>query len=558
MQSPGATVIPLIVSSDKTLLTLFRGKTAYPIYLTIGNIPKEIRRKPSRHAQMLIGYLPTSKLEAIQNKTARRRALVNLFHSCVQHVLGPISHYGETGIAMLSGDGVWRRCHPIFACFVGDYPEQALVTCTYYGRCPKCLVPPDQLGELHLFPSRDHNGAVEIYLMADGDVRAFHAVCREKKLKPAFHPFWETFPLVDIYLSITPDILHQLLQGVMKHLISWLASPRAFGPAQIDARCRSTPPNHHITLFSKGITTLSRISGKEYKAICGILLGLIVDLPLPHGQAPTRVLRAARALLDFLFLAQFTSHTSDTIHRLVDSLARFHENKDVFVELGIRAHFNIPKFHSLIHYASSITLFGTTDNYNTEQTERLHIDFAKEAYRATNRKDEVSQMTTWLDRREKVQRHSEFIKWRQDHDQLFVPRALPVGPPRPGVRSLKMALHPTVKAVSFSDIVGKYGAHYFQDALADFIARLNHPNASKRELKAHSANTLLPFRAVAVFHKIKFTSKCDSDTSASDTIDAIHVRPEQSDPRGRIIPGRFDTILVRGQQDIVNGKDGKF
>jgi len=42
------------------------------------------------------------------------------------------------------------------------------------------------------------------------------------------------FPLVDIYLSITPDILHQLLQGVMKHLISWVTSLGAFGPAEID------------------------------------------------------------------------------------------------------------------------------------------------------------------------------------------------------------------------------------------------------------------------------------------------------------------------------------
>jgi Plavaka transposase len=55
---PGATVIPIILSSDKTLLTLFRSKMAYPVYMTIGNIPKDIRRKPSQCAQILIGYIP--------------------------------------------------------------------------------------------------------------------------------------------------------------------------------------------------------------------------------------------------------------------------------------------------------------------------------------------------------------------------------------------------------------------------------------------------------------------------------------------------------------------
>ncbi len=57
-----------------------------------------------------------------------------------------------------------------------------------------------------------------------------------------------------------------------------------------------------------------------------------------------------------------------------------------------------------------------TDNYNTEQSEHLHIDFAKNAYYASNHKDEYPQMTLWLERREKVQQHAKFIEWRQqDH-----------------------------------------------------------------------------------------------------------------------------------------------
>lgn len=109
---PGATVVPIIISSDKTQLTLFRGKTAYPVYLTIGNIPKDIRRKPSCRAQMLIAYIPTTKLEGIPNKAGRRRTITNLYHACMRVILDPIAAYGETGIEMVGGDGIWRRCHP--------------------------------------------------------------------------------------------------------------------------------------------------------------------------------------------------------------------------------------------------------------------------------------------------------------------------------------------------------------------------------------------------------------------------------------------------------------
>ena len=147
----------------------------------------------------------------------------------------------------------------------------------------------------------------------------------------------------------------------------------------------------------------------------------MVDLTLPGGQLPTRILRAVRALLDFVYLAQFQCHTINMIHCLEDSLTHFHENKAIFTDLGIRGHFNIPKFHSLIHYGTSITLFGTMDNYNTEQMECLHIDFTKNVYRVTNFKDELPQMTTWLNRREKIQEHAAFIKWLEDHDQHTTP-----------------------------------------------------------------------------------------------------------------------------------------
>ena len=534
---PGATVVPVIVSTDKTLLTQFRDRMAYPIYMTIGNIPKAIRRKPSHHAQVLIGYIPVTKLAGISNKTSRRRALANLFHACMDHALGPIRPYGETGVAMMSGDGVWRRCHPVFAVFVGDYPEQALVACTYNGRCPKCTVLPEQLGEYETFPPRVPSTAIDTFRLADSDLRRFHVVCHESGLKPVFHPFWEALPFTNIFVSITPDILHQMLQGMMKHLIRWVI--RIFGAAGVDARCRVIPPNHRTMLFPKGISTLSRVTGKEHKKMCAILLGLIVDLPVPGGHDSSRILKAVRSLLDFLYLSQYQCHTSGSITQLEESLAAFHQFKEVFFDFGVRKHFKIPKLHSLSHYASSIRMFGTTDNYNTEQSERLHIDLTKNAYRATNHKDEYAQMTIWLERREKLQRHVEFINWKQ---QNYLPGRswTHTGPPRARSLSPKMAWHPSSKAVSWDDLHHRYGAVEFQDALADFLAQANNPGLSRRqELRRHAANTLIPFCAVPVFHNIKFTD------GSTEIVDSVHARPEQKDTHGRIIPSRFDTALVQ-------------
>ena len=269
---------------------------------------------------------------------------------------------------MMSGNGIWCQCHPILANFISNYLEQVLVTCTFSGWCPKCEVPCDQLGDYDTFSSCNHRKACETYALADGNVCPFYSACRESGIKPIAYPFWESLLHTNIYISITPDVLHQLLQGVMKHVIAWLSNLLIFRPQGIDAWCHLMPPNHQITLFPRGITSLSRVLGKEHKNMCRVLLGLIIDLPLAGGSSSARVLRAVRRLLNFLYLAQLPSQTHDMVSHLERLLVTFHENKDIFIDLGVQQHFNIPKFHSLLHYSLSILLFGTTDNYNTKQT----------------------------------------------------------------------------------------------------------------------------------------------------------------------------------------------
>ncbi|KAL1711664.1 hypothetical protein EV715DRAFT_177417, partial [Schizophyllum commune] len=143
----GATLALLIVTSDKTQLTNFSGGiSAYPVYLTLGNIPKAIRRKPGMHACVLIAYLPTSKVTShtISVQEARNRQ-ARLFHEVMRHVFGPLVDAGRAGIEMAGGDGVVRRVHPVLAAYVADYPEQCLVTCSKSGTCPKCQCPSEKL-----------------------------------------------------------------------------------------------------------------------------------------------------------------------------------------------------------------------------------------------------------------------------------------------------------------------------------------------------------------------------------------------------------------------------
>ena len=177
----------------------------------------------------------------------------------------------------------------------------------------------------------------------------------------------------------------------------------------------------------------------------------------------------------------------------------------------------------------------------------------KDTYRATNHKDEYPQMTTWTERHEKVEQHVAFIKWWQQAGQKGSQLSRLIGPPIPMPHSVKMARNPSTKAASFDDLTWKYGAIDFQDVLVDFIAQINRPGASAAARKTLAADTLIPFRSVPVFHKIKFTSK-----GTSEVIDAVHVWPEHKDAHRCLVPPQFDAVVIcspsQGRAHIIDSE----
>ena len=398
----GAVLAPVILASDKTNLSQFGGdKQAWPVYLTLGNISKGIRRQPSSHGSVLIGYLLVAKL-ACFSEGARANAQYRLFHQAMRTLLRPLVSTGQDGVLMTCADSKIQRVYPILAAYVADYPEQCLVAACNENRCPKCTVWWAERGEYKKSPLRTE-ASVRRTLQSrkDGDDPVEFDL---EGLREIYSPFWADLPHTDIFLAITPDILHQLHKGVFKdHFVKWCTS--LVGEQAIDDRFRAMSSHPHLRHFKKGISSISQWTGKEHKEMQKVFLGVLA------GIAPPRLIAAARGLLDFIYYAQYQSHTTETLRRMQEALELFHANKDIFVNEGIREHFNISKLHSLIHYTDSIILFGSLDGFNSEHPERLHIDYAKKGYRASNKRDYVIQMTRWLQRQEAMDLHAAYLQW---------------------------------------------------------------------------------------------------------------------------------------------------
>jgi hypothetical protein len=320
-------------------------------------------------------------------------------------LLMPLIEAGINGVDMACADGFIRHVYPIVAAYIADHPEQCLVACTKENACPKCLVSPEDRGKpQHSLPRDPEKTSSSINDALNGWADGHHA-CRDANIR-AIKPFWANLPHCDIFLALTPDILHQLHKGMFKdHLVKWTTESVEGQEAEVDCRFQTMLTHPDLRYFKRGISLVSQWTGTEYKHMEKIFLGVIA------GGTNPAVERTVRAVLDFIQYAHFEAHTEDSLAYLEASWRLFHDEKDVFQRLGIREHFNIAKLHAMSHYVHSIRLLGTADGYSTENPERLHIDFAKIAYRSSNRKDYIKQMTTWLERQDSIRRFQAYLAY---------------------------------------------------------------------------------------------------------------------------------------------------
>lgn len=577
----------MILASDKTQLSHFSGdKSAWPVYLSIGNLAKSVRRSPSSHATILVGYLPVTKLDCFSDNIRALRGY-QLFHECMRSLLQPLVEAGLAGVEMVCADGLVRIVHPILAAYMADHPEQCLVACCKENYCPKCVVDPDRRAwTLHSLLRDPGRSAAAITEALESPQKS--ASFKTTGLRPV-RPFWDDLPHCNIFACLTPDILHQLHKGMFKeHVSKWATKLMNGQDDEIDRRFKAMTSHGDLRHFKAGISLITQWTGNEYKEMEKIFLGVVA------GGATDGVVLAVRSLLDFIYYARFEMHTEDSLANMEAAWSSFHAHKSVFLKPGVRSHFNFPKFHAMAHYIDSIRALGTADGYNTEGPERLHIDFAKLGYRASNKKAYIMQMTRWLERREAVLRFETYLEWRKvprrtspdtsddddeedeedvedeedsdnnedgpqleparrDHNLSPSPRtALNIDTPLPPLA--RPSLHytianvPTHARITIQDVVQMYDAEDLPDTLYNFLvdAKAAHmsssttqPTVSPPAIDVHSHTR------IAVFKQVKLDLPVMSQISQRASGDVVRAAPSvPAQGTRRRSPASFSTVLV--------------
>ncbi|KIY67102.1 hypothetical protein CYLTODRAFT_454797 [Cylindrobasidium torrendii FP15055 ss-10] len=565
----GHTLGALIISTDKTQLTDFSGsRQAYPVYLTLGNIPSSLRRKPSEQACILVAYLPVDKVTRCGlSKDEVGARYQQLFHAAMTELFKPLVEAGKNGVQMASGDGRLWMVHPILAAYVADYPEQCLVTCSKQKSCPKCHAGPDELDADDPLPMRNQKSTLTTLSIAKSIATSntdYRALCYASNINPnVTKPFWTDLPFTNIHLAQTPDVLHQLYQGVLRHLIDWCQ--RLLSDQELDARIRRLPPGLGLRHFKNGISALTQISGSERKNMGKILLACVVD------RLPPQAATAVRSILDFIYLAQYRTHDEETLGYMTEALERWRKNKDIFIRLKVREDFNIPKFHALVHYVEMIKLLGTTENFNTEMFERLHIEFAKKGWRASNHRNEFPQMTQWVNRQERVATFGRYLEWHHA-TQLATSSSSVSGtiptkdkasavdkgpaadedvimrPTTAGTKAFQQIIlpkNPTLPRRHITVTAHNHDLPNLNAHIRKFLNTVERDNSPNPRTAFQHAS--LPFDRIDVFHSFKLSREgLDDETRERDWVKAS---PENG--------GRYDTVIVLDSDEAeVTGLQG--
>ncbi|KAG2118676.1 uncharacterized protein F5147DRAFT_542082, partial [Suillus discolor] len=127
-ENHGSTFVPLIIGSDKTVVSVTTGQTEYhPLYLSIGNIHNSVRQA-HHNGVVLIGFLAILKSTKEHNDNIKYRNFRRqLFQRSLVKIFESVKPFMENFDVTHFPDGHYRRTVYGLSPYIVDYPEQILL-----------------------------------------------------------------------------------------------------------------------------------------------------------------------------------------------------------------------------------------------------------------------------------------------------------------------------------------------------------------------------------------------------------------------------------------------
>jgi len=202
----------VLLGSDKAHLTEHSGdKSAWPLYLSLGNIHSSIRNKPSSKCWILIAYIPIPVFIDTGPTSLHMALQQRLFHQCLKIILETLKWAGEQGILLSDSFGQQRHCFPRVAAYLADYPEQILINAATSYNSPVTTAGFHELGNATPNPRRTKDWILshirQLCQEVDvDDVVGYASAAKQLGLNAVDQPFWSDlcYDIHNYYLLTQP------------------------------------------------------------------------------------------------------------------------------------------------------------------------------------------------------------------------------------------------------------------------------------------------------------------------------------------------------------------
>ncbi len=147
-----------MISSDATLMTNISGdKKAHCVYMSCGNIRKDVRSKASARCWMKVAEIPVATFNEISTQKGLSH---RLYHLCMDIVTESLKQCSHAPVRMTDANGDERLVRTILFVHLADLPEQLVISCCHGGASPISYARHNDFGSGEKKPPRTGVGTV--------------------------------------------------------------------------------------------------------------------------------------------------------------------------------------------------------------------------------------------------------------------------------------------------------------------------------------------------------------------------------------------------------------
>ncbi|KIK20659.1 hypothetical protein PISMIDRAFT_105401 [Pisolithus microcarpus 441] len=235
----GATLLSIVLSSDKTHITQVRNHQAHPLLISLANILANIHRKGSTKLYLLLALLPVPQF-VHPNKCLHGILASWLLHQVISVIVKPLKMAAEVGHMMSDPIRNLKHCFTPLVAYIANTPEQHIITCVTNNALAISMAVSKQFGDpLHCAActaSKTHQLLIMVKRETCAqNLSSYFQACQKQQLNGVASPFWLDWALVEPSSFLNLEVLHHFFKMFWDHDQKWCS--RMLGADELDFQC---------------------------------------------------------------------------------------------------------------------------------------------------------------------------------------------------------------------------------------------------------------------------------------------------------------------------------